>query len=228
MRLIDGDKDFFKEAKCERFVCHFFRENNWPCKVMDKHLNEMAPLHLETKFARINAEKAPFVTEKLRIWMLPSLAVCKDGKIIDYIVGFDELGGSDDFPMSRLRMAIAARGGINWDGDDGPKAPPPPGGEKVMLDTTGAFHWSNPQVEPAPSHHPPDPGALHPQPRGRGEEELPQPRDSRGDRRQGELRARPQEPGDAPPRLQHQDQRPPGRGDPRGRRLHQVRDEEDA
>jgi hypothetical protein len=130
VRLIDGDKDFFKEAKCERFVCHFFRENNWPCKVMDKHLNEMAPLHLETKFARINAEKAPFVTEKLRIWMLPSLAVCKDGKIIDYIVGFDELGGSDDFPMSRLRMAIAARGGINWDGDDGPKAPPPPGGEK--------------------------------------------------------------------------------------------------
>lgn len=98
-------QDFFKEAKCERFVCHFFREN-WPCKVVDKHLESIAQKHMETKFARIHAEKAPFVTEKLKIWMLPTICICKDGKVIDYIVGFDELGGSDDFPESRLRMSL--------------------------------------------------------------------------------------------------------------------------
>ena len=62
--------------------------------------------------------------------MLPTIAICKDGKVIDYIVGFDELGGSDDFPESRLRMSIAARDGIKWDGDEEKKAPPTKDGEE--------------------------------------------------------------------------------------------------
>lgn len=129
-------QDFFKEAKCERFVCHFFREN-WPCKVVDKHLESIAQKHMETKFARIHAEKAPFVTEKLKIWMLPTICICKDGKVIDYIVGFDELGGSDDFPESRLRMSIAARDGIKWDGDEEKKkAPPTKDGDEEKVGNT--------------------------------------------------------------------------------------------
>ena len=47
--------------------------------------------------AQINAEKSPFLTERLKIWMLPTLALIKMEKTVDYVVGFDELGGTDGF-----------------------------------------------------------------------------------------------------------------------------------
>jgi hypothetical protein len=37
--------------------------------------------------------------------MLPTLALVKLGKTVDYVVGFADLGGSDDFPTA----ALAAR-----------------------------------------------------------------------------------------------------------------------
>lgn len=46
---------------------------------------------------QINAEKAPYLTDKLKVWMLPTLALIKSEKVIDYVVGFDDLGGKDDF-----------------------------------------------------------------------------------------------------------------------------------
>jgi len=70
-------------------------------QVMDKHLQELCQLHLETKFVRIDAEKSPFLTERLKIWMLPTLALVKNEKVLDYVVGFDDLGGKDDFTTVR-------------------------------------------------------------------------------------------------------------------------------
>lgn len=46
---------------------------------------------------QINAEKAPYLTDKLKVWMLPTLALIKGEKVVDYVVGFDDLGGKDDF-----------------------------------------------------------------------------------------------------------------------------------
>jgi hypothetical protein len=37
---------------------------------------------------QINAEKSPFLTERLKIWMLPTLALIKNEKVEDYVVGF--------------------------------------------------------------------------------------------------------------------------------------------
>lgn len=42
-------------------MCHFYR-NTLPCHVMDKHLAALARKHLETKFIKVHAEKAPFLT----------------------------------------------------------------------------------------------------------------------------------------------------------------------
>ncbi|KAK9820972.1 hypothetical protein WJX81_003934 [Elliptochloris bilobata] len=104
------EKEFFAEVKGEeRVVCHFFREN-WPCKVMDKHMEILARKHIETKFIKIHAEKSPFLTERLRVWMLPTLALVKLGKTVDYVIGFADLGGSDDFPTSSLAARLAAAG----------------------------------------------------------------------------------------------------------------------
>ncbi|CAA6653716.1 unnamed protein product [Spirodela intermedia] len=110
------EKDFFAAVKAsERVVCHFYREN-WPCKVMDKHLSLLAKQHMETRFLKIHAEKSPFLTEKLKIVVLPTLALIKKPRstiILTEIlewglqVGFDELGGSDEFSMEELEERLA-------------------------------------------------------------------------------------------------------------------------
>ncbi|KAJ4792042.1 Thioredoxin domain-containing protein [Rhynchospora pubera] len=102
-----GEKEFFAAVKAsERVVCHFYREN-WPCKVMDKHLAILAKQHMETRFLKVHAEKSPFLTEKLRIVVLPTLALVKNAKVDDYVVGFDELGGSDGFSTEVLEERLA-------------------------------------------------------------------------------------------------------------------------
>ncbi|CAL9063189.1 unnamed protein product [Musa banksii] len=111
------EKEFFAAVKAsDRVVCHFYREN-WPCKVMDKHLSILAKQHIETRFLKIHAEKSPFLTEKLRIIVLPTLALVKNAKVEDYVVGFDELGGTDDFSTVELEERLAKSQVISFEGE---------------------------------------------------------------------------------------------------------------
>ena len=135
-------------------VCHFYRSNNLPCQVIDRHLAELAVKHMETKFVRVHAEKAPFLTgeaeaaegrtysaatfrtspltllphlfaltltsmatcaaERLKIWMLPTLAIIRNEKTTDYVVGLDDLGGSADFPQGGWVGVGGRVGGVEW------------------------------------------------------------------------------------------------------------------
>lgn len=114
---IPSEKDFFAAAKAsERVVCHFYREN-WPCKVMDKHLSVLAKQHLETRFVKIHAEKSPFLAERLKIVVLPTLALIKNAKVDDYVVGFDELGGTDEFRTEDLEERLAKSKIIVFEGE---------------------------------------------------------------------------------------------------------------
>ena len=60
------------------------------------------PQQLRCSLLQIHAEKSPYLTEKLRIFMLPTLALVKNQKVDSYVVGFDELGGKDDFSTEVL------------------------------------------------------------------------------------------------------------------------------
>lgn len=62
---------------------------------------------------QMNAEKCPFLTDRLNIWMLPTLAIVRSEKTTDYVVGFDELGGTDDFETETLRQRLAAAGAVD-------------------------------------------------------------------------------------------------------------------
>jgi hypothetical protein len=53
--------------KNEKVVCHFYHNQFERCKIMDKHFREIANLHPETLFVKINAEKTPFFTNKLNV-----------------------------------------------------------------------------------------------------------------------------------------------------------------
>ncbi|KAJ0010543.1 hypothetical protein Pint_33750 [Pistacia integerrima] len=114
---IPVEKDFFSIVKAsDRVVCHFYRDN-WPCKVMDKHLSILAKKHIETRFVKIHAEKSPFLAERLKIVVLPTLALIKNAKVDDYVVGFDELGGTDEFSTEELEERLAKAQVIFFEGE---------------------------------------------------------------------------------------------------------------
>jgi hypothetical protein len=112
------EKDFFSACKeSDKVLCHFYRDSTWRCKIVDKHLTTLAPKHIEAKFIKIDAEKSPFLVKRLRVVVLPTIALIKDSKTVDFIVGFDDLGGSDDFPCEMLEWRIARAGVIDYSGD---------------------------------------------------------------------------------------------------------------
>ncbi len=121
VRTISQD-EFLPECTGSKYVAvHFFHNDFERCKIMDHHLNIIAPLHLSCKFIRINAEKTPFFVAKLAIQTLPTLLVFKDGKTIDRLTGFDGLYVSktpDRFPTSRLGVWLEKTGAIEYEGPD--------------------------------------------------------------------------------------------------------------
>ena len=75
-REIADQKQFFAEVKAaERAVVHFYRGATWRCQIVDRHLDDLAKSHVETKFIKVDAEKCPFLVEKLQVWMLPTMVL---------------------------------------------------------------------------------------------------------------------------------------------------------
>lgn len=58
------------------------------------------------QFCKINAEKAPYLVEKLNIFVMPTLLCIKGGETVKHIRGFDELGGTDEFSSDMLAYVL--------------------------------------------------------------------------------------------------------------------------
>ncbi|CAN7082297.1 unnamed protein product, partial [Brassica oleracea var. botrytis] len=91
-------------------LSQIFTMDNPIQEVMDKQ-------HIETRFVKIQAEKSPFLAEKLKIVVLPTLALIKNTKVDDYVVGFNELGGRDDFSTEDLEERLARAQVIHYEGE---------------------------------------------------------------------------------------------------------------
>ncbi|XP_042440475.1 thioredoxin domain-containing protein PLP3B-like isoform X2 [Zingiber officinale] len=108
----------------ERVVCHFYHREFYRCKIMDKHLKALAPVHINTKFIKLDAENAPFFVTKLAIKTLPCVILFRNGIAFDRIVGFQDLGSKDDFTARALENLLKRKGIIdekqngNDDADD--------------------------------------------------------------------------------------------------------------
>mmetsp|Transcript_25729 Transcript_25729/g.73952 ORF Transcript_25729/g.73952 Transcript_25729/m.73952 type:complete len:185 (+) Transcript_25729:79-633(+) len=110
------EKEFFDVAKkSDKIVVHFWRESTWRCEIMDKHLRQLAPKHWGTRFVKINAEKAQYLAERLHIWVLPSLVLCKGGKTDHTVVGFSEFKTGDEVSTEEVEELLARWGIINQD-----------------------------------------------------------------------------------------------------------------
>lgn len=115
---IPEEKEFFNVTKkSENVVCHFYKDDAFRCKILDKHLAALAPKHVETKFCKINATKCPFLTDRLKIRVIPTMAVIKDAMTKDYIVGFTDLGNTDEFSTEMLEWRLARSDVIHYSGD---------------------------------------------------------------------------------------------------------------
>ncbi|PHT46173.1 Thioredoxin domain-containing protein 9 [Capsicum baccatum] len=62
-------------------------------------------------------EKSPYLAEKLRIVVRPTLALIKNSKVDNYVVGFDELGGIDEFSTEELEERLARAEVIIFEGE---------------------------------------------------------------------------------------------------------------
>nr|ACO11666.1 Thioredoxin domain-containing protein 9 [Caligus rogercresseyi] len=125
---IPEEKEFFNVTKnSENVVCQFYRSETFRCKIFDKHLNILAKKHVETKFVKINAEKCPFLVERLRVKVIPTLLLVQGAKTKDYIVGFTDLGNTDEFSTAMLEWRLACSEIIKYSGDL--MTPPDQGGK---------------------------------------------------------------------------------------------------
>ncbi|KAK9537876.1 hypothetical protein VZT92_005451 [Zoarces viviparus] len=117
-REISSEKDFFGEVKdSKNVVVHFYKNSSFRCNILDKHLAILAKKHIETKFIKMNVDKAPFLTERLRIKIIPTLVLLLDGKTKDYVVGFTDLGNTDEFPTEMLEWRLGCANVINYSGN---------------------------------------------------------------------------------------------------------------
>ena len=111
--------EFLNEVTGSKYVAiHFFHKNFERCKIMDHHLELISPYHIECKFLKLDAEKAPFFIQKLQIQTLPTLIVFKDGIVADRLTGFGDLAidlaEPDKWHTSKLQAWIASTGAIKF------------------------------------------------------------------------------------------------------------------
>lgn len=115
---LKDEKEFFDEQKkSERFICHFYRESTFRCKIVDKHMDILAKKHVESRFVKIDAERSMWLAQRLKIKVLPTIACILNSKTKDYIVGFDDLGGVDDFPTEMLEWRLSISDMIDYQGE---------------------------------------------------------------------------------------------------------------
>lgn len=109
-----SEDDFLPAVTASKYVvCHFFHKDFQKCLVMDKHLALLAEKYLPTRFIRVDSEKTPFFVGKLKVRVLPTLCLFKDGVCVDRVTGFEGLGGDgQDFTTKSLEKRIANSGVI--------------------------------------------------------------------------------------------------------------------
>jgi len=97
------EMEFLKKVTGSNLVvCHFYHKEFERCKIVDMHLSKMAKRCFGTKFMKLNVEKAPFFVDKLRIRTIPTLVFFQDGIAKHHMMGFEEVGGKDEFPTAKL------------------------------------------------------------------------------------------------------------------------------
>merc|ERR1711907_732315 len=104
---INDQQEFFAAAKkSNRMVVIFTRNSNKYGKAMLEHAELLAQRHLESRFIWVDAENAPFLTDRLNIYMLPTIVCIKDNKVHKQHNGLNEIDGSGKYSSGMLEYLL--------------------------------------------------------------------------------------------------------------------------
>ncbi|GET89874.1 hypothetical protein, conserved [Leishmania tarentolae] len=109
--------DFFnivvrEKGGSERVCVHFYHNDFETCKVMDRRLSELSRTLLAVKFVKIDAERSPFLVQRLHVTTLPHCLLFLNDVCIDRIVGFEGCATDDstlDVNLLRERIVHALK-----------------------------------------------------------------------------------------------------------------------
>ncbi|KAG0072290.1 hypothetical protein BGZ89_007175 [Linnemannia elongata] len=102
-------------TKTKHCVVHFYHSDFRRCMIVDRHLETLAKKYFKTKFVKIKVENAPFLVEKLQVKILPCVISFVDGIAVDRLIGFEELGNTDNFSTAMLELRYKTAGVIEDD-----------------------------------------------------------------------------------------------------------------
>ncbi|KAI0832345.1 thioredoxin-like protein [Trametes gibbosa] len=120
-REITDEKEVMRlSAKEPRCVIHFFHHKFKRCEIMDRHLARIAPKYFNTLFIRVFVENVPWLVERLGIQVLPCVMTFINGVSKDRIVGFEDLGNTDQFDTATLEWKLLNSGVVQKDESFGP------------------------------------------------------------------------------------------------------------
>lgn len=92
--------DFFnivvrEKGGSDRVCVHFFHKDFETCKVMDRRLSELSQSMLAVKFVKIDAERSPFLVERLHVTTLPCCLLFLNDVCVDRILGYEGCTSED-------------------------------------------------------------------------------------------------------------------------------------
>ncbi|KAJ4311962.1 hypothetical protein N0V94_007681 [Neodidymelliopsis sp. IMI 364377] len=92
-------------------IVHFFKPDFNRCRIMDTHLESLAPSHYEARILKINVDNCPFLVTRLGVQVLPCVIAFIGGVGADRIVGFEGLGRTpDNFTVRDLEARLIRAG----------------------------------------------------------------------------------------------------------------------
>lgn len=109
-----AEKDFFnraKETKRMLVILHRPGSSRYASELLE-HMTKLAQHHLETFFASLDANKAPFLCDRLNIRIIPSVIFVKDGEIDKVLMGLDHLSPTGKFTTISLEKTLFDMGVI--------------------------------------------------------------------------------------------------------------------
>mmetsp|Transcript_21266 Transcript_21266/g.35622 ORF Transcript_21266/g.35622 Transcript_21266/m.35622 type:complete len:293 (+) Transcript_21266:98-976(+) len=118
-REITQDEFIAEVTSSLTVICMFYHRDFPRCDIMEHHLQKLAKRHIESKFVKIDGNKAPFFVQKLMVRTMPTVVIFKDGVAVDKILGFEELaevmpeGEEDRWPTIVLARLLASKQAIN-------------------------------------------------------------------------------------------------------------------
>ncbi|KAI5191080.1 hypothetical protein NEMIN01_1349 [Nematocida minor] len=105
LREITDETLLCKKTKTDTLIVHFYDKSFKRCKEMNAVLEEIAPKYPAIQFLCAEAEKFPFLTERLEIEQLPYLATFSEGYFMGGIIGFQDIG-EENLDKSLLEQYI--------------------------------------------------------------------------------------------------------------------------